>query len=76
MRRSETPLANPSSCARYIVRPNKTKCWSLEQREAYCRAEQGKQGSSCSKDLNSHMLFWKRVFIGKICWGRGGLQSV
>ena len=29
-------LLNPSSCAWCTVRPNKLKCFSLEQRKAYC----------------------------------------
>jgi len=40
---------NASFCAWCIVRPNKQKCLSLEQRKVYCRVMQGDPGwTSCS----------------------------
>ena len=34
-------LSNSSPLAWFTVKPNKLKCWSLEQRNGYCRVKQG-----------------------------------
>ena len=52
------------------MRPNKPKSQSLEQRKVYCRAKQGEWVTHAQKNLNSPIVFWGEVFIGKI-WGEG-----
>ena len=38
MIRTNGSSVNTSSCARRIVRPNKLKLWSFEQKKVYCKA--------------------------------------
>ena len=43
-------LLDPSSRAQHTVKPKKTpKCWRLDQRKFYCRAERGDQVDHAQK---------------------------
>ena len=66
-------LLNESLCARRTVRPNKLKCWSLEQRKVYCRPEQGEWVTPKLLKVFQQSIFFKLInFILFIyfwlCW--------
>ena len=50
------------SCSVVTVRPDKSKCPSLEQRRVYCGAKQGEQGALCSKDWNSQIISREEIW--------------
>ena len=63
------------------MRPNKPKCWSLEQREAYCRVRQREQAVHAAKTQTIAWL-WPKSFYrwnlgegcqcGTVFWLAGG----
>ena len=54
-------LLNTSSCAQCVVRSNKLKYQSLEQRKVYCRVKQGEQVAHAQKPQTTGW-FWERSF--------------
>lgn len=60
-------LPNPGLYAWYMVRPNKPKYWSLEQRKLYCKGWARRTGCWCSKSLNAPKVFREEFLLGKTC---------
>ena len=52
------PIVNTNSCTRCTVRPNKLKCWGLEQRKVYCKTMQGDELVLALKSLELPEGFW------------------
>ena len=49
-------------CAQCTVRPNKLKCWRLEQRKVYCKAMQGDKVAHALESLKLPKGFWQSTF--------------
>ena len=60
-------LLHSSSCGQLIVRSNKLKHWTLEQRKFYCKSQARTMDGSCSKRPELSSGFQWRVFKGKFC---------
>ena len=66
-------LFSSGPCAWVTVRPDKSKCPSLEQRRVYRGAKKREQDGLCSKDWNSQIIsreeFWQKQHLE---WGQQG----
>ena len=65
-------LPNAGLCAQHTVRPNKTKCQSLEQRKVYCRAKQGER-VACAQNPKLPEGFQQSIFRSQV---RAGAHRV
>ena len=57
----------PSFCVKATVRPNKWKCWHLEQRKVYCR---GHVGVQAARPYKTQTPWWISGEFLKARWGR------
>ena len=59
-------LLNASSYAQSTVRPNKSKCWSLDQKKVYCMAKNKETGDLCPQIPELLEGFQQSTFKGKL----------